>query len=117
MIISFSVFKEKILDGTKKQTIRRYTKKRYEQFCNAYNKKKKFQLYWGNPRNGGELLKEVEPDFIPYVISFDKNNRNFDEEKVAKADGFKNYDEMRNWFWEKYGMKMYTEQFMVIRWK
>ena len=49
MIISFSVFKEKILDGTKTQTIRRYSEFQYKRFCNA----KKYQLYWGNPRNGG----------------------------------------------------------------
>ena len=140
MIISFSVFKEKILDGSKKQTIRLYNEFRYKQFKNA----KKYQLYWGNPRNGGTLLKEVEPLTEPLLFNFkvpglEENKKNqkvqiwFDStdtalkyieqtqgcgiDNWAKADGFENHIEMHNWFYAKYGEKMFEKKFMLLRWK
>lgn len=135
MIISFSVFKEKILDGTKTQTIRRYSEFQYKRFCNA----KKYQLYWGNPRNGGELIKEVEPAELPRIIRFMQldshiglNNRFLrkmncvlDEKNagfiplfpLAKMDGFKDDFEMWDWFKGNYGEDMFTKKFMILRWK
>jgi hypothetical protein len=135
MIISFSVFKEKIESGEKKQTIRKYSEKRYKQFCNA----KKYQLYWGSPRNGGTLIKEVELERFPQIIRFMQRDsyvgikRRFkrvlnciiDEEtgesvpmfSLAKADGFDNDFDMWDWFFEKYYDRMFSEKFMVIRWK
>jgi len=135
MIISFSVFKDKIESGEKKQTIRKYSEKRYKQFCNA----KKYQLYWGNPRNGGTKIKEVEPKELPFVIQFiqrdsfvGKNNRFrrsiinilndqtgewISEYELSKLDGFESTLDMDDWFREHYGERMFTEKFMVIRWK
>jgi len=134
MIISFSVFRDKIEDGTKKQTIRRYSEKRYKQFYNA----KKYQLYWHNPRNGGTLIKEVEPNGKPQIIKYLKKDhftgiKRFKHKLIyivdietgiivnpfvlAKDDGFENDIEMYDWFFGHYGVTMYDEQFMVIRWK
>ena len=125
MILSFSVFKEKIESGEKRQTIRPYNEKRYKMFCNA----KKYQLYWHNPRNGGKLIKEVEPKrFIP-VFQFDpifKINPLNNEpghlnycpipEVLAQDDGFENFQEMLSWFLMKYGNELYLMKFMVLRW-
>jgi hypothetical protein len=135
MIISFSVFKEKILDGTKTQTIRRYSEFQYKRFCNA----KKYQLYWGNPRNGGELIKEVEPSQKPFLIKFSSLLRDAPDMKglepetdiysityfkgglltkdVHQRDGFKTMMDMVDWFYKKYGEDMFNQKFMVLRWK
>lgn len=134
MIISFSVFKDKIESGEKKQTIRRYTEKRYKQFCNA----KKYQLYWGNPRNRGTLIKEVEPSYKPQIIKYLRKDhfagiKQFKHKIIyivdietgiivnpfvlAKEDGFENDIEMHDWFFNHYGVTMYDETFMVLRWK
>jgi len=124
MIISFKVFKDKILSGEKKQTIRRYNEKRFQQFTNV----NKYQLYWGSPRNEGELLKEVDP-LSPYLIRFDlahgiinaENDAVYsldEREKLAKADGFNNYHEMLDWFIQTYGTIIpFNEMFIVVRWK
>jgi hypothetical protein len=125
MIISFSVFKEKIESGEKCQTLRPYNEKRFKTFRNA----KKYQLYWHNPRNGGKPIKEVEPvRFIP-IIQFDpifkicifnEDPANLDycptPEILATNDGFKNFNEMLSWFLKEYGNGLYLMKFMVIRW-
>jgi hypothetical protein len=112
MILTFSIFKEKILDGTKTQTIRPYSEFQWKRFCNA----KKYQLYWHNPRNGGTLIKEVESDCIPVRFSF----KSLDPDtfiKIAMNDGFETAGEMHSWFYHKYGEKMFTMEFMLLRWK
>lgn len=135
MILSFSAFKEKIEDGTKTQTIRRYSEFQYKRFCHA----KMYQLYWGNPRNGGTLIKEVEPAELPRIIRFmqldhfvGKENRFhqimnaiLDEQSagfiplfpLAKADRFDDDFQMWDWFKGNYGENMFTKKFMVLRWK
>lgn len=125
MILSFSVFKEKIEDGTKTQTIRRYSEFQYNRFCNA----KKYQLYWHNPRNGGKLIKEVEAAEKPFTIYFHlmgihfcpKKSPYLDQQNIAPdlfaPDGFSNVPEMWDWFKNKYGDILYQKPFMVIRWK
>ena len=112
MIISFSVFKEKILDGTKTQTIRRYSEFQYKRFCNA----KKYQLYWGNPRNGGKLIKEVEPAEQPRIFSFRDATLGAIEE-LSLLGGFDDANEMLDWFYKRYGKDMFTKKFMILRWK
>ncbi len=129
MIISFSVFRDKIKSGEKKQTIRRYNEKRFQWFTNA----KKYQLYWGNPRNGGTLIKEVDP-IHPYLIRFDYEkgviNTGYlpghnafilfpeEREELARADGFTDYNEMIQWFMKTYGTVIpFNEKFMVLRWR
>lgn len=132
MILSFSVFKEKILDGTKTQTIRRYSEFQYKRFCNA----KKYQLYWGNPRNGGELIREVVPSIVPQIVHFERindttllwpedlyhggdilfNDMHGDINTLAQLDGFKDHKEMFTWFYERYGADLLSKKFMVLRW-
>ena len=126
MILSFNVFREKIENGTKTQTIRPYNERQFKRFCNA----KKYQLYWHNPRNGGTLIKEVEPiRFIP-IIQFDPVFKicvlNEDPKKLdycpipdilAEKDGFKDFRELRHWFSLQYPDDLFTKKFMVLRWK
>jgi hypothetical protein len=112
MILSFSVFKEKILDGTKSQTIRPYNEFQWKRFCNA----KKYQLYWHNPRNGGKLIKEVEPSEKPFIFSFWKEEPT-DFIEIAMRDGFETQLQMHAWFYHKYGEDMFTKKFMILRWK
>jgi len=127
VIISFSVFREKIESGEKCQTIRRYNDVRYYSMCNA----KKYQLYWGQPRNGGTLIKEVTPTIAPFIIMFDQNPAApimqvngsaitslypTSQRQVAKDDGFESPEDLYKWFYEKYGDTLFSERFMVIRW-
>jgi hypothetical protein len=137
MLLSFTVFKEKILDGTKVQTIRKYTDKKWKVAQNA----QKYQLYWGNPRNGGTLIKEVERASEPVLIEFerpeiDQSNEGIcktirikmymtkdgkyytvdDYERIVKDDGFASAREFRDWFYEHYGEEMFKTKFIVFRW-
>jgi hypothetical protein len=129
LILSFSTFKEKIEDGTKTQTIRPYNERQFKRFCNA----KKYQLYWHNPRNGGKLIREVEPNGTPFLIRFHKKHAiintgylpghnefiYFPNEQhiIAINDGFERFLDLFSWFYEMYGEEMFTKKFMVLRWK
>ena len=133
--ISFSVFKEKILSGEKKQTIRPYSKKRW----NSILKNKKLQLYWKQRTKECEFLKEVELEemfrirfeikwlrvsFLGYITVLkeeeDGSWKEIDSDELdhlARCDGFENCSEMTEWFFEKYGYGIDTMIFMVIRWR
>lgn len=130
MIISFSVFREKIESGEKTQTIRRYSDFQFKRFTNAT----KYQLYWGNPRNGGQLIKEVEKAENPFIIVFNNSDHELNINILprngmkkaydpnilldfAKMDGFNSSREMFDWFYSHYGKDMYQKRFMVLRWK
>lgn len=135
MILTFKVFKEKIENGEKCQSIRQCNVKRYRMFKNA----KKYQLYWHNPRNGGKLINEVDPEEKPIRFFFREpvagsdyitvhGSTSFDDERLnklyptdkdfARADGFDTYAEMIAWFLKEYGKDMMRPtEFMIIRWK
>jgi len=134
MILSFSVFREKIESGEKRQTIRKFSPRQWKIAQNA----KKYQLYWHNPRNGGTLIKEVERSKEPELIQFcqydsfvGKDNRfkrvintvidaNTGDAipmfKLAKDDGFENDFDMWDWFYQEYCEQMFQEKFIVYRW-
>ena len=134
MILSFSVFKEKIESGDKCQTIRKYSEGQYKRFLNCWNKREttgRYNLFWHNPRNGGTRIKDVIPTDKPIIIKFDKNNSwiyvkepsgiwlPMSWEYIKQTifdDGFILKSEMFDWFFKEYGEKMFTEEFMVIRW-
>ncbi len=128
--ISFSVFKEKILDGTKTQTIRRYKPQRYEQL----KKKGALQLYWKQRTKECELLMRVGLQEL-FIIKFTYRKENFafytyedgafhfdryatptESKEIITRDGFRNVRELFRWFFEHYGPEMNSTYFMVIRW-
>ena len=130
--ISFTVFKEKIISGEKKQTIRPYSKKRW----NSLLKNRKLQLYWKLRTKEAEFLKEVELKEL-FKIAFrtyfddlghecvtilkEENGtwRELDsggQEDLALRDGFDGLWDLMEWFYKKYGEDMYKRDFMVIRW-
>jgi hypothetical protein len=141
MIISFSVFKEKIESGEKHQTIRKYSAAQYRRYLNCWKKREstgRYNLFWHNPRNGGTRIKDAVPGDRPYLISF---NRSYGQMNVnvltkngleqgrdyfrdsciilsdlAKDDGFKNASEMWAWFEKEYGKDMFQSKFIVVRW-
>ncbi len=135
MILSFSVFREKIENGEKCQTIRKYSPAQYKRFINCWKKREttgRYNLFWHNPRNGGTRIRDAIPSDKPFLINFIGGNcppfiRTVQpllpmadntgwHEEIAKLDGFSNSAEMWDWFENEYGHKMYQERFMVIRW-
>lgn len=138
MIISFSVFKDKIESGEKKQTIRKYSPGQYQRILNCWKKREttgKYNLFWHNPRNGGTRIKDVTPLDRPYLISFNRSCGQMNVhlltangmgratysaailEDLAKDDGFNSASEMWKWFEENYGKDMFQSKFIVIRWE
>ena len=141
MILSFSVFREKIESGDKCQTIRKYSEGQYKRFLNCWNKREttgRYNLFWRNPRNGGTRIKDVTPTEKPFLIQFcqhdsfvGKSNQfkrvinsiiNSDTGepvplfKLARDDGFEDDYEMWDWFYQEYYERLFTERFMVLRW-
>lgn len=108
--ISFSVFKDKILDGTKTQTIRPYTKQRYK----ALQKCDTLQLYWRQRTKDCELLRVARKESV-FLIEF-SNLLDWSEE-LARRDGFGDFAEMLAWFFKKYGAEnVMSETWIVTRW-
>jgi hypothetical protein len=138
MIISFSVFKEKIESGEKGQTIRKYSPKQYQRYLNCWKKREttgRYNLFWHNPRNGGKRIRDAIPSMMPRLMQFNKKegfvllkedltisncsaliNKNVIED-LARSDRFANFQEMIAWFEKEYGGEdPYKEIFIIIRW-
>lgn len=123
-IISFSVFKEKILDGTKTQTIRKERKYPIKTNDHLY-------LWWKSRTPTREKLFEttcastfkiklyvdktdIDAALLRYngdIIGYPYN----DLVLLARRDGFYTPEEMRKWFLETHG-PINGEVFDVIRW-
>ena len=131
--IGFTVFKDKILTGEKTQTIRPYSERRWKTIL----KNRKLQLYWKLRTKECEFLKEVnlkEMFKIRFEIkwlrlyslgcyTFSKEEdgtwREMEEEEMedlARRDGFESFKALVEWFKGKYGVGIFTQDFMVIRW-
>ena len=124
--ISFSVLKEKLLDGSKCQTIRPYSAKRMEQI----NRIRTLQIFW-KQRNSKECEKlfnaELTEDIS--IVYFDSPNPGLRDEngkiilydkigEIAKRDGFERFYDMWDWFRNYYGYDFLSKnKFMVIRFK
>jgi len=124
-IISFSVFKEKIQNGTKKQTIRKLRKYPIKTDDLLY-------LWWKSrtpqrERLGYAACSEqflvkmsiIDNGFNVYfhVWPVGKTEELSCEEraKLAELDGFDSITEMVEWFHKTHG-EMHEECFQVIRW-
>lgn len=133
-LIGFTVFKEKILDGSKTQTIRKHRKKPIEIFDTLY-------LYW-HPRQkdceklGVAICQEEFTIRLNQQYAFGKQRIIIDRFEQSNADmngwiqlwrpctpqemaeiinrdGFKDADEMLKFFIKHYAL---PEVFQVIRW-
>jgi hypothetical protein len=141
MILSFSVFKEKIESGEKCQTIRKFSPTQYKRFLNCWSKREttgRYNLFWHNPRNGGTRIKDVVPSDRPFLIQFcqydsyvGKHNQfkrvintiinaetgeGVPMFRLAIDDGFDNDFDMWDWFYQEYFGRLFDEKFMVLRW-
>ena len=131
--IGFTVFKDKILTGEKTQTIRPYSERRWKTIL----KNRKLQLYWKLRTKECEFLKEVnlkemfkirfEIKWLRlyslgcYTVSKEEDGtwREMEEEEMedlARRDGFESFKALVEWFKGKYGVGIFTQDFMVIRW-
>lgn len=103
-LIGFTVLKEKILSGEKRQTIRKARKHPIKVGDTLY-------LYWHLRQKDCELLKVAccrETFRIPYGAFC-----NIDS--IAKRDGFKDSEELRAWFQKKHKPTL-DDLFDIIRW-
>lgn len=97
--------KEKVRTSEKRQTIRPARKRPVKVGDTLY-------LYWHLRQKDCELLKVAEctETFrLPWAMIAGRYT-------LAVADGFKNPEEMRKWFYGKYGEIGPTKLFDVIRW-
>lgn len=137
MLLSFSVFREKIESGEKRQSIRKYSPGQYRRFLNCWKKREttgRYNLFWHNPRNGGVRIKDAVPSDKPAIFHFEEHHGvtgcypDTPEDAaiiypgwesagdLAWRDGFYSFEDMIQWFKDKYGPSLYEEKFMVIRW-
>lgn len=117
--ISFSVFKDKLLDGSKTQTIRKPRK-------NPIRAGDKLQLYWKQRSKESKNLFDAVCTETFFVELADDGRLQvwMDGEpmsrrsvgKIIHADGFGSAHEFRDWFVGHYNLSTPTE-FQVIRWK
>lgn len=126
-LIGFTVFKDKILDGSKRQTIRKRRKHPIKIFDRLY-------LYWhlrqkdcvklGEATCLDEFLIQIHSEYWagkqrPLLQIYNKNSKVWTELtpeetlEIAHSDGFQGEDGFLDWFIRHYGS---GETFQVIRW-
>jgi len=103
-LIGFTVFKDKILSGEKRQTIRKARKIPIKEGDTLY-------LYWHLRQKDCELLKVVK------CVSATRISWGLirDNDAIANDDGFKDAAEMRAWF-EKVHKPKWDDLFDIIKW-
>ncbi len=106
--LNFTVFKEKILNGTKRQTIRTPRKRPIKKGDTLY-------LFWHQRQKDCELLKVTK---CPQTETLSFRDLAFSDksEDIAKADGFKDVEEMRKWFLKAYS-PFPDDKFVIIYWR
>jgi hypothetical protein len=124
--ISFSVFRDKVLSGEKRQTIRPMRKR-------PFKIGDKLELYWHMRRKDCKLLRRAvcleEFKFTmtrntPYTngrIVREYTGGGFslsfvDASDIARQDGFEDLRKMQDWFGKQYGARLPSLTFQVVRW-
>ncbi len=110
-LIGFSVFKNKVLDGSKRQTIRKMRKYPIKVGDTLY-------LYWHTRQKDCEKLGEATCT-EEFTVCFNEilKSYGFDRrEDLAKRDGFDNFPQMMEWFLRQYPHATFLEKYQVIRW-
>lgn len=110
--ISFSTLRDKIEDGTKKQTIRPYSP-----YWMKWRKGDRLVGYWKMRTKEREKLFDSSFNENPFFIKWG----DFTDE-LMRIDGFKDLKEANDtWFIPHYGSKekgiYIMKSFIVIRWK
>jgi len=103
-LIGFTVLKDKILSGEKRQTIRRARKRAIKVGDTLY-------LYW--------KLRTKECQLLTVATCMEALRLKYADfccdEEIAKRDGFENSEELRKWFTKKHNPKP-DDLFDIIRW-
>ncbi len=112
--ISFSMFKEKLLDGTKTQAIKRHGKKPRKVGDTLY-------IFWKQREKVGtgkvtDLfdIKISEEGIIMNDQFYDKDSKELND--LANREGFGSGIELLNWFDSMYELSS-NQNFQVIRWE
>ncbi len=106
VVISFSKLKHYILDGSKTQTIRKYS-----EHWAKLKPGDSLHLYWNLRTKESEALGVGIVRYVYGPITFDE----FSEE-IARDDGFNNLNEMILCFLDMYGKKAAEQKYIVIVW-
>lgn len=110
-------FRNMILSGEKRQSIRRVGKR-------SFRVGERLAMYSGLRTKYCKRIGESKITAIK-VLEFEKNGtllldgRILDRqsrEDFAKADGFISFDNMIGWFEKEYGDEIYSERYFVIYW-
>lgn len=109
--LGFIVFKEKILNGTKRQTIRKYTEADKKRKKNRFRYGVPLYLYWHLRQKDCEFLREETSKKALLLRWKDFKN----DEEIAKMDGFDDARHMRWWFNMKHSPSD-GDLFWIIRW-
>ena len=104
-LIGFTVLKDKVQSGEKRQTIRRHRKLPVKVGNILY-------LYWHLRQKDCELLR-VEKCVETFTKPWGMLKVS---EEIAKRDGFKSSTEMREWFNKTHHLPDDKDLFDVIRW-
>ena len=104
-LLGFTVFKEEIRTGHKRQTIRIHRKRPIKAGDTLY-------LYWNLMQQNCQLLRTATcTETYSKTWAEIKNDQN-----IAKKDGFKNAADMQNWFKKNYKNLEEKQLLDIIRW-
>lgn len=106
-LINFQArFAAAVESGQKRQTLRRPRK-------TPIRPGDTLRLYTGLMHKGARLLREVECVFVEPICFTECGAYGYNVHDFAKADGFKDWWEMRNWFHKQYGLPV---SLILIKW-
>ena len=107
-VISFSVMKDKLLSGEKKQTIRPLGSGYWMKF----KKGDRLVGYWKLRTKECEKLFDSTLHQDPFIIKMGDFNWH-----LMTWDGFESLEDgLEKWFYPKYGFKNWEKEFVVLRW-
>jgi len=131
-VIAFTMFKDALLTGRKRQTIRRLCRvgDDIEARLREYRRKPGglLHLWWGSPRSDPStayrmmvvMCTSVIPVYLApahaYAYVCCGRWRSVDEERLAADDGFESYAQMYEWFERTYRRDIAKLVFAVIKW-
>ena len=117
--LNFSVFVDKVRNGEKKQTIRRYTERKYKMFRDAIGKNN-LMAFVGMGSSTEELIYKgnITEVIRTRFAALSPSER----EELARKDGFDSAKEMLEWFHDHYlpkspALETLFLDLMIIRWE